>query len=154
MRGPDVPPAVLSRWEEFMADQTATAEEFREDGFEVLEFHPGQVLAKPSEGIIDILAPSNEFRPLREQVEAGFTVDEYAFYAAEEGSVRFVLVVALDRDREVAVSCPVYLTLEDVVELSPVADEQGGLDLAIRPLSPENRVLLTIEQAEQLLGTD
>ncbi|WP_254765984.1 DUF7529 family protein [Salinilacihabitans rarus] len=47
MNGQGVPDAVLEFWEAFVDDVAATADAYRESGWDVLELHPGDVAPQP-----------------------------------------------------------------------------------------------------------
>jgi hypothetical protein len=145
MDGHGTPPAVSERWEDFMADLEATAEEYREDGYEVLPIHSADVVPVAKDLALDVLAPGDEFEQL-EALVADVEVDTYSVFDAQEGGVTFALVVAEDTDAEVAVPIPVFF-YENVREgLGTMASEAGRLDIQVRPLSDESRVVFTIEE--------
>jgi hypothetical protein len=146
-RGP--PEAVSENWEALMADTEATAEQFREEGYEVVVIHSGDVLPLAEERALDVLAPGDEYDRL-EEVMADADITESTVYGADEDGVRFRLLVFEDPDERVAVCCPVFFHESVQRDLGDRAREMGGLFVQVRPLSDETRVVFTLEDLDPL----
>lgn len=139
------PPAVDERWEELLADAEATAAEYRERGWETLVVTPGDVTPRDGDPFgLDVLAPGDEFDALEALVE-DVTFDTSHVYRAEEGAVRFVIVVVEAGDGEVAVVVPAFFDLGRVQGLERRAREAGVMYTHVRPLSDDARVTFTHE---------
>lgn len=147
--GHGTPPSVGEQWEDFMADLEATAEEYREAGYEVLAIHTGDVTPLPDELVLDVLAPGEEFERLEELAEE-FEVDEFEAYTAEDGETTFALVVAKDESRERAICCPVFYHETVAAGLGARAKETGLVNIVVRPLSDDSQVVFTLEEPELL----
>ena len=132
-----------------MADLEATAEEYREAGYEVLAIHPGDVTPLPDDLALDVLAPGSEFEELEGLAEE-FEVDEFAVYSAEDDGITFALVVAKDESREAAVCCPVFYHETVATGLGARAEEAGIVNIVVRPLSDDSQVVFTLEEPRLL----
>lgn len=140
---------IQEHWDDLVSDVEATAAEFREAGWEVLELHTGDATVTSVERFgLDCLVPDDEFERLAEWVESG-TFDEYDVYRAEAGLV-FLLVVMRDETDRRAVLCPAYYEFDDVGTLAEGARELGTVPLYVRRLSGET-VTFTLEEPELLL---
>jgi len=134
--GMDAGTAIREHWDDLVADMAATASEFREAGWEVLELHPGDVtvVTEPNRGF-DVLVPDDEFERLREWVDADDFPD-HDVYRAEAG-ITFLLLVAKDESAERAVCCPLYYDEQGGELLQQLAREDGSLWTHVRRLSEE-----------------
>jgi hypothetical protein len=128
-------------WEDLLADATATAEEYRAEGYEAIELHPGDVAPLTGEHGdrvgFDVLIPDDEYERVAELFDEGFAVDGYEVYSSTVAGVVLLLVVVVDEDAERAVLFPAYYTLDDdaVRELFETAREEGLLRTYLRRLS-------------------
>lgn len=128
--------AIREHWDDLVADMAATAAEFRNAGWEVLELHPGDVtVVTESNRGFDVLVPDDEFEQLREWVNRDEFPD-HDVYTAEAG-ITFLLLVAKDESAERAVCCPLYYDEDDGKLLSRIATEDGELWTHVRRLSEE-----------------
>jgi hypothetical protein len=132
---------VAAVWEDLLADAAATAEEYREKGYDALELHPGDVAALPGEHGdrvgLDVLIPDDEYEAVATLFEEGFEVDGYEVYSSTAAGVAFFLVVVYDEDHRQAVLFPGFYTLDDdaVSELFDRAREEGRIRTYLRRLS-------------------
>lgn len=141
----------LEHWEALAADATATAEEYREDGWGVLELHPGDVTMRRSMPGFDVLVPDDELDALAELLES-VDVERSEVFRATGGGVQFALVAfEAPADRE-AVLLPLYYTVEDVVTLDQLLEEPRVVDFRIRRLD-ETSVGLSVQEVELFLPT-
>lgn len=145
------PEAVSDRWQDLMDDTDVTAAEYRDDGYETLAVHTGDVVPLPERLIIDVLAPGDEFRQLTAMAD-GATVDEFELFTASEGDVEFALVVATDEQAEIAVCIPLFVHQDVVDAMGPRAKDAGHVDIHVRPLSDETHVVFTLEEPELLFS--
>lgn len=131
----DASEAVQEHWSDLLEDMAATAEGFREQGWEVLELHPGDVTVDSEALALDVLVPDNEFERLEGMVAQG-SFDEHDVYRTAAGAV-FLLVVARDGGSERAVCWPAYYDPADAAELKRRSREEGHLHTRLRRLSGE-----------------
>jgi len=148
-QGQGPPPAVSDRWQTFMDDTEATAEEYAADGYETLVIHSGDVVPLPDDLALDVLAPGDEYRQLQSLSER-LSVDSFDVYAASAGDVEFALVVALDDGAGVAVCVPVFFATETGEKFGAMAAGAGRVNLHVRPLSDDSRVEFALEEPELL----
>jgi hypothetical protein len=149
---------VPSHWEQVMTDMAATAEEYRERGWDAHEVHPGDVglfADRDAEGRtgIDLLAPDNEFDPVAEAFDAaGGFEDAQVFRADTSGSVYFV--VALESAAtETAVLLPAHYSPPENEEFMDMIYEEGEVRIHVRPLN-ERRVLTFTHEDPSLFLPD
>lgn len=128
-------------WDVLLEDLAATAGEYRDEGWETLELHPGDVTALSGEfgdrvGL-DVLIPDDEYRDLESWFDAGLTVDGYEVYREVVEGVVLLLVVVRDDDAERAVLFPAYYDLDDdrARALFDRVDRTGTLHTYLRRLS-------------------
>lgn len=142
----------LDIWEGVVEDMEATAAEYREEGWETLELHPGDVTALPAveERVdgrfgLDVLVPGDEYEALSELV-AGATFDEYDVFRAQENGVVFLVVATKSTATNQVVLLPAYYGIEDGQLMLKRARDEGEMQTHVRPLSGDDRV--TLKQAE------
>jgi hypothetical protein len=134
---------VVGYWEDVIDDMEATAAEYREAGWDVVELHPGDVTVLDDEQHgFDVLVPDDEFEQL-ETVVADAAFEDTKVFHAEDDGIAFVLTVVLDSDREIAVCCPLYYDLQDVNDLREQADRAGQLDAYVRTLSNDRSITIS-----------
>jgi hypothetical protein len=138
---------IAGPWDQVVEDMAATAEDYRGEGWETVELHPGDVtLLLPREDVdtetygFDLLVPDDEFETLREHV-AERAFDAYEVLRAEANEVVFCVVVLKSNDGEVAVLAPMFYDMEDAALLRTAADEQGHLVTAVRRLRNDQSVV-------------
>lgn len=159
--GEDHPLAgIVDRWEAVIDDMEATATEYRERGWDVVELHPGDVTPLPpargGEALdddrvgLDVLVPDNEFEAV-EGASSDATFDGYEAYRAQVGSVVFAVVAVEATASELAVLVPLYYRAADAQEMTKRALERGQIDLFVRPLSDDRRVVFTQDDPALIL---
>lgn len=151
-------------WDDVMDDMAATAEEYREAGWETLELHPGDVTALPTTSAaasevdvdrlgLDVLVPGDEFETLQETVaEADF--EEYDAYRASQGDVVFLVVAMKSADAGVAVLFPLYYAVSEAKVMLSRVGERGEMRTYFRPLDDSERVVFSQSDPENLLPAD
>ena len=155
-------------WEDTMADMEATAEQFREAGWETVELHPGAVTPLPAgeteDGYVDertgldVLVPGDEFTAVTEAVggidgEEGTAVsyDEYEAFRAQQNDVVFLVVAMKSSEAETTVLIPLYYDVADAAETLERVRERDEMQLFIRPLDDSERVVFTQQSPDALL---
>ena len=140
--------AVSGRWSELVAHAETVAEEYRDDGWDPLVVHTGDVTPLFDDPFgLDVLSPGSEFEGVK-ALSDDVRFDTSHVYRGEEGSVRFLLIVAEASEERRSVLVPAYLSLEDVPRLEKRAREEGAMYTHIRPLSDDARVTFTHEDPE------
>lgn len=153
-------------WDDVMADMEATAEEYREAGWDVLELHPGDVTPLPNvstdgTGIevdrtgFDVLLPGDEFAAAQDLLEGTETAfDEYDAYRAQRSEVVFLVVVMKAEAAGEAVAFPLYYAEEQAEPMLERADAAGELRAYLRPLDDSERVVFSLSAPETLYPED
>ena len=148
-------------WEAVVDDMAATAAEYRADGFETLELHPGDVTVLPTQSVLagdvdvdrvglDLLLPGNEFGDLQ-AVVADHEFEAYDAYRASEGNVVFAVVAMRSVDGEFAVLFPLYYDATDAKVMLAHSVERGELRTFLRPLDDSERVVFSQSEPDNLL---
>lgn len=145
MEGVGVVNRLMDVWDEVIADMEATAETYRDEGWQVLEIHPGDVAAPDGEQGgrwgLDVLVPGDEFEELERLIEVeSFSFDESEVYRATRSGIVFLVVAILDHDTEVAVVFPAYYDVDRGRSMLGRATEAGEMHTHLRPLDLENVV--------------
>ncbi len=157
-------------WDDTIADMEATAEEFREEGWETLGLHPGAVTPLPAgeteDGYLDervgldVLVPGDEFEAVTEVVggvdgeaasAAGAGFDEYEAFRAQSGDVVFLVVVMKSEATGQAVLIPLYYDAAVAAETLERVTEREEMRLFVRPLDDSERVMFSQQEPEALL---
>ncbi|MFB6126098.1 MAG: hypothetical protein ABEJ79_02190 [Halolamina sp.] len=157
---------VMDFWEAVIDDMEATAEEYRESGWDVTELHPGDVTPLPAgkdseaEGGylddrtgLDVLVPGDEFRTVEELAES-LEFDAFDAYTAREGDVFFAVVVMQAADGETAVALPLYYRLDEATETLRRVRDGGEMRTFVRPLNDERRVVFTQADPDPFVPDD
>jgi len=142
-------------WEDLQADAEATAEEYREDGWETHLLTPGDVTARyDSEQPygLDVLVPGSEFE-LVDDLRAETAFESGDVYARTIGPVVFLLIVELSRDTDDAVLIPAYYNHVTDDGLLAAAADGDGMRIHLRSLGSDHRVTFTHED-HTLFGPD
>lgn len=139
---------VLEVWDDVIEDMEATAETYREEGWEVLAIHPGDVASPDGEQGgrwgIDVLVPGDEFDELERLTEVeSFSFDESEVYRATGPGLVLLVVAILDHDTEVAVIFPAYYDVDQARSMLNRATDAGEMRTHLRPLDLENVVTFT-----------
>lgn len=139
-RPDEYPPAVADRWEALLEDSQATAAEYRDQSWDVLVIHPGDVTPLTDDPFgLDVLVPSSEFEALQDLVE-NLSFDRTTVYSAEEGDARLYIVVPEAHADEQAVVIPAFLSLAELPGLEQVARNEGVMYTHVRTPSADVRV--------------
>ncbi|MFT4890867.1 MAG: hypothetical protein ACI9YT_001788 [Halobacteriales archaeon] len=139
---------VLGVWDDVLEDMEATAEEYRDEGWQVLEIHPGDVASPDGEEGgrwgLDVLVPDDEFEELEHLIEVEeFAFDESEVYRATGQGLVLLVVAILDHDTEVAVLFPAYYDVNQGRTMIERATGAGEMHTHLRPLDLENVVTFT-----------
>ena len=139
---------VLGVWDDVLEDMESTAEEYRDEGWEVLTIHPGDVASPDGKQGgrwgIDVLVPDDEFEELEHLIQVEeFAFDESEVYRATASGLVLLVVAVLDHDTEVAILFPAYYDVNQGRTMLERAGQAGEMRTHLRPLSGENVVTFT-----------
>ena len=146
-----------NHWEDILADMEATAAEYREQGWEAMELHPGDVttLAPDEEDDtfgLDVLLPGDEFDELEGRVESGASFDAYQVFRGEGSGLVLLLVAMEDETNELAALFPAYFDPSEAGEMREAAFSEGRMYSHVRPLDRRN--IVTFEHDDPALFFD
>lgn len=130
-------------WERLIEDMEATAEEYRNSGWEAVELHPGDVSVFPGEQGrrgIELLVPDNEFDPMAEAFDAAEGFDSGEVYRASENSILYFLVVMEDESTETAILLPAHYSHRRETDFVEMLQSASDVPIHVRPLN-ERRIL-------------
>ncbi|WP_267641804.1 DUF7529 family protein [Haloarchaeobius amylolyticus] len=138
---------VLPVWEHVVADMEATAEEYRESGWEALECHPGDI-ATITEGEghtgLDVVLPDDEFDRVESAYDADGDFDEVEVFRAVEEGIVFAVAALKNATSQTAILVPTYYDSDTSRDFIQMVKEEGELRLHLRPL--DQRRVLTFTQ--------
>jgi len=143
---------VIDNWDAVISDMEATAEEYRAEGWEVLELHPGDVTALTGDHAtvdrygLDLVVPGDEAERVRELVEADDAAfDSCSVFRAVDVGVVFLVVVVEDAARDVAVVAPAYYDADDeqTQDMLEKAARNGRMQTHVRDLGNERVMTFT-----------
>lgn len=145
-----------NHWEDMLADVEATAEEYREQGWETMELHPGDVTAFASEEDdtygLDVLVPGDEFDELEAVVEGGASFDSYQVFRGEGSGLVLLLIAMEDGENELAVLFPAYFDPSESEEMRAAALAEGTMYSHVRPLDKRNVVTFAHDEPALFFG--
>lgn len=136
-------PISPERWKDVLADAAAIADEYRSEGWEVLEVQPGSVspAEKDERFGLSVLLPGNEYEAVEKLIEDDeIEFDGAEVYANEIGNTVYAMVVERDTATETAVVIPMAYSISDLQRVFERALETGHLELHLRPLTIEDWV--------------
>lgn len=145
-------PAVEEQWTGLLEDAEDIATAYREDGWDALVVHPGDVSVLAGETFgLAVLVPGNEFEELETAV--GKTDFETSrVYATDDGAIRLYVIVVEAPGDTVAVVVPAFARRAEVASLRRRATEEGTMRTHVRPLSDDARVTFHHSEPELFFG--
>ena len=153
MDQPGVDDAAVEAWDRVVEDMEATAAEYRDDGWEVVELHPGDITPLPPDHDrfgLDVLVPGDEYETVSELVTAdGAAFDEFEVFRAVQGGHVFLVVAVEDAAREQVVLVPAYYGIKDAEETIEAVLEQENFPVNVRPLTIDG--VVTVEPSDPSL---
>ncbi len=147
-QGPDE--TVMNFWDEVITDMEATAAEYRDNGWDVIEVHPGDVTPLPPDHErfgLDILVPDDEFDTVSEAVETeGTSFDSFEVFRASTGGTVFLVVAVEDKNSGQVVLVPAFYAVREASDTLAGVRERDELPINLRPLSVDE--VVTFEPAD------
>jgi hypothetical protein len=134
--------ATADYWERVVEDMAATANEYREDGWDVVEIHPGDVMVATEDrrSGFEVLAPDDEFDRAAAAVDDSDGLESANVFRAEtEGSLFFVVALE-DQSTETALLVPLQYVPGEESDFVEMVEEDGEVRTHVRPLD-QRRVL-------------
>lgn len=149
---------VPDHWQQVMADMAATAEEYRERGWDAHEVHPGDIglfANRDAEGRtgIDLLAPDNEFDPVAEAFDAADGFEDAAVFRADTAGSVYIVVALESEATETAVLLPAHYSPPENEAFMDMVYEEGEVRIHVRPLN-ERRILTFTHEDPSLFLPD
>jgi len=135
-------------WDRVVADMEATAEEYREGGWETTTCHvgdvtpiPANVTTEPYDRVgLDALLPGDEFAEL-EALVADHAFDGFETYRGQTGDLVFLVLAMQDPDAELAVFAPLYYARKEAESMLAAARDRESISTYFRPLDDASRVV-------------
>lgn len=149
--------AAMPYWEQVVEDMAATADEYREKGWDALEIHPGDVQVRAGDVErtgFELLAPDNEFDPLSEAVDAGDGFDSANVYRANPSGTVYAVVALEDESIETALLFPVYYAPGQHQDLVEMVRSEGEVRTHVRPLDDRRIFTFTHDDPSLFLPDD
>ncbi|WP_332897809.1 DUF7529 family protein [Haladaptatus sp. CMSO5] len=145
---------VTGQWDAVLADMEATAEEYRENGWEVIEVHPGDSVAIADDVRygIDLIVPSSEFEAIAAWMDnEAAAFESYEVFRAGNDDIIYLLLVIRDEAAKRAICIPSYYDVRTGGDMISRAREEGVVYTHVRRLSTDRIITFTHEQAGMLL---
>ncbi|WP_439028373.1 DUF7529 family protein [Haloarchaeobius sp. DT45] len=145
---------VLPVWEEVVTDMEATAAEYRDEGWEAIECHPGDVAAVADDvgrTGLDVLLPDDEFDRVETAYDAEGAFDEVEVFRAEHGGVVFAVAALLNEASQTALLVPLYYDATSSPDFLQLVEDEGELRIHLRPLDQRRIITFTQHEPELFL---
>lgn len=145
-------------WTQVVDKMEEMADRYRDDGWRVLEVHPGDVVPlspddDPERWGLDAVVPDDEITALQKLLEADeSTLTEWDIYREEVGDVVYILVAVRDDEQKRIVFIPLYYRTTDAVDMAQAARRQDHIQIHLRPLSLNPVITLTQADPELFLS--
>jgi len=145
-------------WDEVVDDMEATAAEYRENGWEPIEVHPGDITPLPPDNDrfgLDVLVPDDEFETVSAAVEADDAAFDSVevFRASTRGTV-FLVVAVEDEATGRVVLVPAFYVVREASDTLEGTRRRGELPIHLRPLSNDEVVTFDPSDPTPLLPPD
>lgn len=142
-------PEIEEHWPEFQQEIDSMAHEYRDDGWEVVEVHPGDVVPiAPGDHDrwgIDVVVPNDELATVQNVVTES-TPDQLELFRSTRGELVFQLVVAKDPDDHCLVLIPTYYSESNIEPIRAAAFDRGIVQIHLRPLKQSPVITFSHEE--------
>lgn len=135
------------RLKDVFDDADAIAAQYREQGWDAIAVHPGDVNPVTEEATLYVLLPDPEFNKSTELL-SDRNIDQIRVYAAPDGKISYQLVAAEDTDEEFALCVPTYVLPSDMNSFKSKVMEAGSLGVRLRPLDDRDYLEFALEEPE------
>lgn len=149
--------AAMPYWEQVVEDMAATAAAYREDGWEALEVHPGDVHVSAGDFDrtgFDLLVPDNEFDPVADAVDDGEGFESAEIYRAAPSGTVYVVVALEDAPTETAILFPLYYLPDEHPDFVEMMRSDGEVRTHLRPLDERRIITFTHDEPSLFLPED
>lgn len=130
-------PELGEYWPEFYQEIESLAERYRDDGWKVVEVHPGDVVPlAPGEHDrwgLDVVVPDDELATVQDVVTES-SPEQLELFRSTRGELVFQLIVAKDPDEQCVVLIPTYYAESYIAALRAAAFDRGVVHIHLRPL--------------------
>lgn len=148
-----VPEAVSANWDAVAEEAQTLADDYREEGWETLVVHPGDVTPVFEDPFgLDVLAPRSEFEEVKTHADASAFDTSHVYRQLSGNTVLLLLVFEATAD-SVAVLVPAYVSEEDLDRLFTPSREAGEMQTHVRPLTDDERVTFTTDDPSLFFET-
>ncbi|WP_247001658.1 DUF7529 family protein [Halosolutus gelatinilyticus] len=145
---------VTPAWDRVVEDMEATADAYREDGWDAIECHPGDVTAVGDGDVqrddartgVDVLVPDDEFDRAAAAVDGPGEFDEVNVFRAEENGIVFFVAALENGVAETVILVPGYYGVRRSGSFLETVEREDELRLHVRPL--DQRRVLTFTQRD------
>ena len=129
-------------WDEVMDDMAATAAEYRDQGWDAIEVHPGDVAVFADRGRtgIELLAPDDEFDDLSTAYDEADGFESAQVFRADPGGSIFLVIALENPGTETVALLPAYYSPLEHNEFVEMIRDEGEVRTHVRPLD-ERRIL-------------
>lgn len=150
-----VPKGVEANWNAVVEEAETLAADYREEGWETLVIHPGDVTPLFGDPFgLDVLASRSEFEQTRAFADEHTFEKSHVYRKSSEDVVLLLLVFEADTEEPVVVLVPAYAAREDLERLFAPAREADEMHTHVRPLSDDERVTFSIDDPDLFFETD
>jgi hypothetical protein len=146
-------------WEQVIEDMAATAEAYRDEGWEATECHPGDVAAvgpadaerEDARTGLDLVVPDDEFERVATAVDGPGAFNEVEVFRATQNEIVF-FTAALENDAaETVVLVPAYYDLQHSESFLQSIQQEGELRIHVRPVDQRRVITFTQSDPEPFL---
>lgn len=147
----------IVNWDDVIEDLEATAAEYRSEGLETVEAHPGDVvtvadLEHAKMLGLSILLPDNEFEDVRAAMdERDLSFDRYDVFEGVRDGLRFMLVALQDTEEDYCLVFPAYYDTAIAGEMVEMVRDRGWMGLYFRRFGSDDLLSVVLEEPEKLL---
>lgn len=150
-------PELGGYWGEFQREIESLADQHRDEGWEVLEVHPGDVHpigpSDPERWGLDVVVPDDELSAV-EKFVSDSAPTQFELFRSDGNGIVFQLVVAKDLDDKRVILIPTYYRESDVMTLRSAAIDQGVIPIRLRPLTQTPVITFSYEDPALFFGVE
>lgn len=144
-------PELSEYWPAFQEEIASLAEEYRSDGWEVVELHPGDIVPlAPGEHDrwgLDVVVPDDELGDVEDLV-VDSAPEEFELFRSTQGEVVFQLIAAKAPEPKQLILVPTYYRRSDIGPTRAAAFDRGEIPIHLRPLRQSPVITFTHEDPD------